>query len=177
MPRATNLINKAAVHKNRKEAAGEERPVNQGRHEYQCTICSHPQREEIEQDFINWVSPSRIAKQYSVSRVSLYRHARALGLMQKRRRNIRAALERIIEKADDVKVNAAAIVSAVGALARINSRGEWVERTATINVNALFDRMTAEELELYAQNGTLPDWFEATVGATGLDSPGGSDGW
>src|SRR3954469_17090195 len=87
-------------------------PVNMGRHEYQCTICSHKQRDEIDQAFVNWEKPSRLAKKYSVSRDSIYRHAHALNLFEKRRRNLRAALERIIEKADDVVVNAAAVVSA-----------------------------------------------------------------
>jgi hypothetical protein len=103
------------------------RSVSKGRHELHCTICSHPQRDEIAEAFVNWGKPSRLAKKYSVSRDSLYRHAHALGLIEKRRRNVRAALERIIEKADDVPVNAAAVVSAVSALARINAKGEWVE--------------------------------------------------
>ncbi|HTA24730.1 MAG TPA: hypothetical protein VK763_14455 [Terriglobales bacterium] len=163
--------------KSRKKSGNEEpdKPVNKGRHESQCTICSHPQREEIEQAFVNWLSPSKIATQYSVSRDSVYRHAHALGLNHRRRRNVRVALERIIEKAGDVKVNAAAVVTAVSAYARINSRGEWVERTETINMNALFDRMTAEELETYAQTGGLPDWFTTTVGATTTDGKSGSD--
>jgi hypothetical protein len=52
---------------------------------------------------------------YAVSRDSIYRHAHALGLMEKRRRNVRAALEKIIEKAGDVEVSATAVVSAVAA--------------------------------------------------------------
>jgi hypothetical protein len=40
----------------------------------------------------------------------------ALGLMEKRRRNVRAALEKIIEKAGDVEVSATAVVSAVATL-------------------------------------------------------------
>lgn len=56
--------------------------------------------------------------------------------MDKRRRNIRAALERIIEKAGEVEVNAAAVVSAIGTYARINSRGEFIERSETVNLNA-----------------------------------------
>lgn len=95
--------------------------------------------------------------------------------MDKRRRNVRGALEILIEKAGDVEVNAAAVVSAVSALARINGQGIWIERTENINLNALFDRMTAEELEAYARDGRLPDWFEATVGATAEDSDGGDD--
>jgi hypothetical protein len=98
--------------------------VNSGRHEAKCTICCHPNREEIEQAFVNWNSPKRIAQEYSVTRDSIYRHARALNLMEKRRRNVRAALERIIESAGEVEVNAAAVVSAVATYAKINSRGE-----------------------------------------------------
>jgi hypothetical protein len=146
------------------------KPVNQGRHEYQCKICSHPQREEVEREFVNWVSPSKIATEYSVSRDSVYRHANAFGLMEKRRRNVRIALERIIENAGDVEVNAAAVVSAISAYARINSRGEWVERHETVNLNALFERMSEDEMDRYAKDGTLPDWFETTVGATQEDS-------
>jgi hypothetical protein len=153
----------------------DEKRVSKGRHEYHCTICSHKQRDEIDEAFVNWGKPSRLATKYSVSRDSIYRHAHALGLMEKRRRNVGAALERIIEKADDVEVNAAAVVSAVSALARINSQGQWVERTETVSLNAVFERMTADELETYARDGKLPDWFEGTIGATEPNSPGGEN--
>jgi hypothetical protein len=153
---------------------GKASKINRGRHEYNCSVCAHTSREEIERDFVNWVSPAAIAKHYKLAnRTSVYRHAHALGLFPKRQRNVRAALEKIIERAGEVEVNAAAIVSAVTAYARINARGELVERTETVNLNALFDRMTSEELENYAKDGVLPDWFTATVGATGLDSQEG----
>ena len=145
--------------------------VSQGRHAAECKICAHPQREEIERDFVNWRSPASITKHYGLrNRSSVYRHAHAIGLFPKRQRNVRAALEKIIERAGEVEVNAAAIVSAVTAYARINARGELVERTETVNLNALFERMTAEELEKYAKDGALPEWFEANVTATGLNS-------
>ena len=106
-------------------------------------------------------------------RGSIYRHAHALGLFSKRQRNVRAALEKIIEHAGDVDVNAAAVVSAVTAYARINSRGEMIERTETVNLNSLFERMSAKELDRYARDGTLPDWFETMV-ATGAHRRGAS---
>ena len=149
--------------------------VSLGRHEYQCTICSHRKREDIEQAFVNWGNTTKLAAQYSTSRDAIYRHAHALGLMDRRRRNVRAALEKIIEKAGEVEVNATAVVSAVSALARTNSQGQWVERTETVSLNALFNRMTAEELETYARDGKLPEWFEGTVGATEPNSPGGEN--
>ena len=72
-----------------KPRAEEVKPTSPGRHEYHCRICSHCKREEIEQAFVTWNSPVRISKEYGVSRDSVYRHAHALGLMAKRRRNVR----------------------------------------------------------------------------------------
>jgi hypothetical protein len=129
------------------------------RHESQCTICAHPQREEIDRDFVDWASSTRISKDYKLARTSLYRHAHATGLFPKRRKNVRTALEKIIERASEVKANAAAVVSAVQAYAKINSQGQWIDRSETVNLNELFDRMTRDELETYARDGTLPKWF------------------
>src|SRR5713101_1096556 len=88
------------------------------------------------------------------------RHAHALGLMAKRRRNVRSALERIIEKAGEVEASAAAVVSAVAAYAKINASGQWVDRSESINLNDLFERMTGEEMEAYAREAALPAWFK-----------------
>ncbi len=145
--------------------------VSLGRHKRNCSVCTHEQREEIEAAFIGWRSPAAIAEEFGLAdRSSVYRHANALGLFPKRQRNIRAALERIIERADSVDVTASAVVAAIGAYAKINSAGEWIDRTQTTSMNDLFDRMSTQELEAYAQNGALPDWFRATVGATEEDS-------
>src|SRR5205807_5217812 len=104
--------------KNRSMNKKAEPPVNAGRHAAECKICAHPQRDEIERDFVSWRSPASIAKQYHLAnRASVYRHAHAFGLFPKRQRNVRAALEKIIEHAGEVEVNAAAIVSAVTAYA------------------------------------------------------------
>lgn len=100
--------------------------VNQGRHEAQCSICSHADREGIEQDFLTWKSPDKITKTFGVSRDSIYRHARAFDLLEPRRRNVRFALERIIERAGDVEVNANAIVAAVGTWR--DARAIWQRR-------------------------------------------------
>jgi hypothetical protein len=144
---------------------GIQRSVDVGRHRRTCTVCCHERRDEIESAFIAWRSPAAIAEEYGLGdRSSVYRHANALGLTEKRRRNIRAALERIIEKAGEVDVTASAVVAAVQAYAKINAAGEWVDRTETVSLNDLFERMSTEELESYAQSGILPDWFRANVG-------------
>jgi hypothetical protein len=163
---AKKAVKKAASPTKARER-GDEIPVNLGRHEFQCSICTHKDREAIEAAFVAWQSPAKIGNEYNVSRDAIYRHAKATQLMAARRRNIRAALERIIESAGDVEVNAAAVVSAVTAYAKINSRGELIERHETVDANALFQKMTREELDAYAKTGTLPGWFTA---ATGNDS-------
>jgi hypothetical protein len=144
-----------------------ENAVSLGRHKRSCSVCAHPQCEEIEGAFVSWRSPAELAKEYGLAdRSSIYRHAHALGLFEKRRRNIRAALEKIIERSGDVEVTASAVVAAVQAYAKINSSGAWVDRVETVSLHELFERMTTRELENYAQSGVLPGWFRATVGAT-----------
>jgi hypothetical protein len=141
--------------------------ISLGRHRANCTVCAHEKREEIEAEFVTWRSPALIATDYGLAdRMNIYRHARALGLFAKRERNVRSALERIIEKAGEVEVTASAAVAAIQAYAKINAQGQWIERSEHVNLNELFERMTQTELETYARDGTLPDWFRQTVGVT-----------
>ena len=136
------------------------KPVSLGRHRRNCSVCLHAQRVDIEAEFIAWRSPASLAEQYSLGdRASIYRHAHALGLFAKRQRNVRAALERIIERAGDVQVTASAVVAAVEAYAKINANGQWIDPSEQITLTQLFERMTRQELEAYARNGELPDWF------------------
>jgi hypothetical protein len=89
--------------------------------------------------------------------------------MGKRKRNLHAALEKIIEKAGEVEVSAPAVVAAIQAYAKINAQGQWIDRSEHVNLNELFERMSRYELEAYAKEGTLPDWFAQTVGARPTD--------
>jgi hypothetical protein len=136
-----------------------------------CTICKHEQKDEIEAEFVAWRNPAAIAGDYGLTdRTTVYRHAEALGFGARRKRNVRAALERIIEKADCVEVTASAFVSAVQAYSKINAAGKWIDRTETISLNDLFARISTTELETYAGTETLPAWVSATLTATGPDS-------
>ena len=149
-----------------------EQKPNLGRHKRNCSVCCHPKLAEIESDFILWRSPAAIAQEYGLAdRTSVYRHAHALGLFPKRQRNVRAALEKIIEKAGEVAVTAPAVVAAIQAYSKINTAGQWIDRSEHVDLNALFEKMTAQELETYAQSGSLPAWFTGVVGATAGDGP------
>jgi len=95
---------------------------------------------------VNWESPAKLAEEYGLAdRTTVYRHAHALGLFEKRKRNVRAALERIIEKSGEVEVTASAVVAAIQAYAKINAQGQWIERSAHVNLNELFERMSRDE--------------------------------
>jgi hypothetical protein len=151
--------------------AGCKRTISLGRHKTNCKVCAHEQREEIEARFVGWQSPATIAREYKLAdRSSIYRHAHALGLLEKRKRNVQAALECIIERANEVEVTAPAVVAAVQAYAKINARGQWIDRTEHVNLNDWFERMTQDELEAYAREGKLPTWFTQTAVATLMDS-------
>jgi hypothetical protein len=102
------------------------KPVSLGRHRRNRTVCAHQKRGEIEREFVNWTGATAIAEVYALAdRTTIYRHAHAFGLFAKRQRNIRAALEKIIEQAGEVEVTSAAVVAAVQAYAKINAQGQW----------------------------------------------------
>ncbi|HXZ12553.1 MAG TPA: hypothetical protein VEG64_09190, partial [Candidatus Sulfotelmatobacter sp.] len=98
-----------------------ETPVNAARHERDCRICAHRDREDIEREFCEWKPVAAIAKARRIPRASLYRHVRAVGLLDKRDRNIKAALARFIERGHAVHITAAAYISAIQAYAKINA--------------------------------------------------------
>jgi hypothetical protein len=129
-----------------------------------CTICKHPQRDEIEKEFVAWTSVAEIVKTYNIpERSSMYRHARATGLFEKRDRNVKMALGKIVERAGEIVPNASAIVAAAVALAKINGDGRYIERREVLSLTPIFERMTARELEDYASTGTLPVWAQSAV--------------
>jgi hypothetical protein len=86
-----------------KQSNSNEKQTNPGRHRTICKVCNHDKREEIEQDWISWGNTTRIAEEYGLTRDSLYRHAHACGLFEKRGKNVRKAMERIIEQAESLK--------------------------------------------------------------------------
>jgi len=52
----------------------------------------------------------------------------------------------------------------------------FTDRTEILDLNALFDRMSAAELEAYARDGSLPEWFEGALGKTPLNVLGAGNG-
>jgi hypothetical protein len=98
-----------------------------GPHTRRCNVCRHPHRKEIEQEFLRWRSPDRIAQDYKIpDHSSIYRHVHATGIFARRRKAVRASLEPIIECAEFVKVTASSLIKAIHAFTHITEDGEWV---------------------------------------------------
>jgi hypothetical protein len=85
------------------------------RHQRKCTICQHPERAAIEDEFLHWRSPASIGRIYKIKRRAVYRHAQALQLHKRRRRNLRYSLSRIMEQAHTVKVTPSLLIRGVHA--------------------------------------------------------------
>ncbi|HEV2491210.1 MAG TPA: hypothetical protein VGT03_15500 [Candidatus Acidoferrales bacterium] len=101
------------------------------RHSRKCAICHHPEREAIEDLFIHWHSPQDISeffyKDETITWVSIYRHAYALGLDAIRRRNLGFVFERILDNAADAQPTSAGVVAAARALGCVGENGRWTE--------------------------------------------------
>jgi hypothetical protein len=98
------------------------------RHSRKCRICCHPNRESIEDDFLNWRNPHQIVGEYQLPHYSaIYRHARALGLTARRNENIRTVLDSIVERARQAPVTGNTILKAMRAYSSITDDGRWVD--------------------------------------------------
>jgi hypothetical protein len=97
------------------------------RHERKCTICHHSDRAAIEEEFLHWRSPASISRIYNIKERAVYRHAFALGLDKRRRRNARFSLSHIMEQSSTVEVTANVIIRGVRAFTHLTDDGEWIE--------------------------------------------------
>ncbi len=128
-------------------------PPDFSRHSRRCSICAHPDRDDIEGDFVRWRSPQQIAREYNLpDRFSVYRHAHYAGLFQRRKRQVARVLESFLESAESCPIEAAdMIIRATRLYVRINEHGDWVEAPRT----QYFITGTMEPAEPSAPSPTL----------------------
>jgi hypothetical protein len=103
-------------------------PVNISRHRRLCVICNHDDRYAIDQAFLEWRRPIDIKQEFRLpDRRCVSRHARATGLFEKRARNLRAGLEKVIEESTIRPPSADSIIRAVRVYGCLDANGRWVE--------------------------------------------------
>jgi len=123
----------AATATQKSRASASKPETSSSRHQRKCTICHHADREEIEQMFLHWFSASSIYRRFLLKdRSSIYDHAHATGLYSRRRKNLRCALENIIERSDECPVSSNGIVRAIKAYCSLTDASEWVESASRV---------------------------------------------
>jgi len=127
-------------------------PPDFSRHSRLCCVCSHPDRETIDGDFIRWRSPELIAKEFKIAdRASIYRHAHATGLFAWRKRELGRVLEGILESAEHIPLESSdVLVRAARLYSHLDDNGRWLEPPRTTFI------FTGEAPPIYPLEGLLP---------------------
>jgi hypothetical protein len=125
------------------------------RHSRKCIICHHPEREAIEEEFLHWRAPWKLAEDYNLADYrTLYRHARAAGILPKRRENLRSALDAFVEAVDDVKFTPDSILRAMRAYSCIDRHGRWTEIPTQVHISTFHDVGPTQSPALHQKNGS-----------------------
>ena len=122
----------------RSPAASSSAPPDLERHSRCCSICSHPDRDAIDGEFIRWRSVIKIAEEYGlVDRSSIDRHAHATGLFSRRTREVARIMEQYLElvdhptPAEPAPFELDAVTRAVRVYSHLDHDGRWVEPVRT----------------------------------------------
>lgn len=107
------------------------------RHQRCCTICRHPEREAIEEAFLQWRSINSMMSEFRFPHHSvIYRHAHATGLFARRGRHLRFALDHLIQNADQIFPTGDTILRAIRAYSCLDDEGKWHEIPSQVIVSS-----------------------------------------
>ncbi len=123
------------------------------RHQSQCSICSHPQRQEVEDAWLDWDNTTELASKYGFDRHAFYRHAHALGLFQERQKQRKRLYEKGLERMDITSFSASAIVKLLQQYESICQREE-AKQAASLPAQAALDPVSVQEAEVSGENGS-----------------------
>jgi hypothetical protein len=124
--RALTRTQKAALTK-RTSRSRQTKQADLKHHRLRCVICRHPSRDQIEQAFLQWRSAKVIMAVFDLPAEStIYHHAHAFALFDRRDVSLRYAIGYIVEESDRVPVTAQDVIRAVFAFAHLNDRGLWM---------------------------------------------------
>ena len=150
-----------------------------------CTICGNSQRPAIDAALVIRTPLRSVARQFRLSRSALHRHRAHIPAALTKANEVKQAteatgllgrIETLIHDCRSIAQKASKAQqwqAAVSALREVRSclellgqlSGELQRAGVNVGVNVnigqrvLFDKMSRNELEQYAQTGTLPAWF------------------
>ncbi len=146
-------------------------------HSRRCSVCHHPDRIWIELKFIEWISPTRIAREYGLyDRDCIYHHAHATGLFEQRRRNLLCVYENLLEKSLRVRITSHGIMVAIDRLERaVRSRlpnpAAEIETTLTRDAELVFDPKSVREHQKDLQAPEISHEAASSDSAQGQHTP------
>jgi len=125
------------------------------RHSRRCIICHHPEREAIEEEFVHWRAPWKLSQDYKLADYrTVYRHARAAGLLLQRRERLHSALDAFVESVDDVTFTGDTILRAMRAYSCIDSHGRWTEIPTQVQFSTSHDAHPPQSPSPYPKNNS-----------------------
>jgi hypothetical protein len=128
------------------------------RHSRRCIICHHPEREAIEEEFVHWRAPWKLSQDYKLADYrTVYRHARAAGLLLQRRERLHSALDAFVESVDDVTFTGDTILRAMRAYSCIDSHGRWTEIPTQVQFSTSTAPHPTQSPAPYPKSGTDSD--------------------
>ena len=142
----------------------EERSARLRRHQAQCSVCQHPQCQEIEEAWVAWENTTLLAKDYGLSRDAIYRHMRALDLFTVRQKRVKVIYEKILERLDMVSVNGATLLAALRDYTALLEKEE-AKQASTGASQEVSSPMSDLEPAALAKDESLPE--EATSDSSG----------
>ena len=111
--------------------------LNMNKHESHCSICRHPEREAIEEEFIHWFSPRATAADYGIDVRAIYRHAHALDLFAVRNRKVRYVLSHALERAEHAATPTASELNRmVRTFTQVSDEGQWTNLPSHVIVSS-----------------------------------------
>src|SRR5579862_2705835 len=125
------------------------------RHSRRCIICHHPEREAIEEEFVHWRAPWKLSQDYKLADYrTVYRHARAAGLLLQRRERLHSALDAFVESVDDVTFTGDTILRAMRAYSCIDSHGRWTEIPTQVQFSTSHDGHPPQPPTTFPRSGS-----------------------
>lgn len=158
-----------------------------------CTICTNSKRPAIDAALVAGTSLRDVAGQFGMSRSALHRHQAHIPAALTKANEAKQVAEAttllgrievlihdcraISQKAQKARQWQAAVAAlrevraCLELLGQLSGELQRAEVNVGVNVNigmrVMFDRMSRREMELYAREGTLPDWFPRKENANG----------
>lgn len=128
-------------------------PFVETRHSKQCSVCKHPQKQEIEDLYRAGRSANSLEIAFDdLAKNAVIRHMRFYGI----ERDLEAVLFGIVESgADSLRDKAATAAhmnEAVKSLAKL--RGEWIDRTEMVPPG--WEGKSEAEMAFFAETGRFP---------------------